>query len=465
MWRERALRYLFPGSAERDIGFRREIERLSANALLIIGGAQICISAFMVLARFLLSAESATLPLRFRQGATIVGLGVLNIFASRVRPLAHWARLLALVSGFATAAVLTWSSMVIMSQSTNPNDFIPGQITLVMLIAVTIIPLKPMQTLALGLAIGVDYYTSARIAETSLLAGLGPDDNYLLFITMLTLLCTAITAVLYNQRWANYQILQQTVEASDALREVQTRVVLTESANSLSRLAAAVSHEMNNPLGALVSGVDTLLLLASKQVTCPPSELPRLVQLQSEVRRTVKESADRLRQLMGRMQRFSNLDQAETQAADLNELLKDVAALADPELKKDRHVELQLQPIPPVVCRPQQLSIVFSNLVNNAMHAVNGDGRIVIATRKNESQVEVRIEDNGRGVDPDELQHIFDPDFRPSGGRMAAVNWSMFNSRQIIREHGGDIQITSSQGQGTRILVVLPVADETKGVT
>src|SRR5690242_6351367 len=155
MWRERALKYLFPGSAERDIGFRREIERLSANALLIIGGAQICISAFMVLARFLLSAESATLPLRFRQGATIVGLGLLNILASRVRPLSHWARLLALVSGFATAGVLTWSSMVIMSQSTNPNDFIPGQITLVMLIAVTIIPLKPMQTLALGLAIGV----------------------------------------------------------------------------------------------------------------------------------------------------------------------------------------------------------------------------------------------------------------------------------------------------------------------
>ena len=464
MWREWIRNHLFP-NAERDPGFRREIERLNRNGLLIIGGAQICVSAFMVLARFLLTPESATLPLRFRQAASIVALGLLNIVASRVGWLSRWARLLALVSAFATAAVLTWSSMVIMSQSTNPNDFIPGQITLVMLLAVTIIPLWPSQTLVLGLAIGIDYFISATIAEKSLLAGLGPDDNYLLFITMLTLLCTGITAVLYAQRWSNYQILQQTVEASDALREVQTRVVMTESATSLSRLAAAVSHEMNNPLGALVSGVDTLVLLAAKQATCQPSEQSRLVTMQLEVRRTVQESARRLRELMARMQRFTNLDQADIQSTDLNELLKDVAALVDPSLKQHRKVELQLQPIPPVVCRPQQLSIVFSSLVNNAMHAVNGDGRIVISTRQQNSQVEVEIEDNGRGVNSDELQHIFDPDFRAAGGRMAAVNWSMFNSRQIIREHGGDIQITSSQGQGTRVRVMLPVADQMKAVT
>src|SRR5262249_38985239 len=153
----------------------------------------------------------------------------------------HWARLLALVSAFATSAVLTWSSMVIMSQSTTPNDFIPGQITLILLVAVTIIPLTPMQTLALGLAIGIDYYVSANLARRYLMPGLARDDTYRLFIVMLTLLSTAITAVLYAQRHSNYQILAQTVEASDALRMVQTQVVMSESAASLSRLAAAVS--------------------------------------------------------------------------------------------------------------------------------------------------------------------------------------------------------------------------------
>jgi signal transduction histidine kinase len=68
----------------------------------------------------------------------------------------------------------------------------------------------------------------------------------------------------------------------------------------------------------------------------------------------------------------------------------------------------------------------------------------------------VLIEDSGHGMDSQSLAHIFDPSFRESGGRMAAGNWSMFNARQVVREHRGDIRIASEPGQGTRISVVLP---------
>lgn len=464
MWWRRVGLYLFPGAAEKQPGFRHEIERTSANALLVIGALQIAISAFMLLARFFISPDTAAFWLRFRQAAFIVFLGGINIVASRLDWMERWARLLGCISGLATAAVLIWSSLVMQSISTNPNDFIPGQITLILLMAVTILPLQPMQVLLLGLAIGSDYFFSARYAEATLLSGLGPDENYILFVAMLTLLCTAITAVLYAQRRSHYDILQQTVEASDALRDVQARIMLSETASTLSRLAAAVSHEMNNPLGALLSGVDTLLLLAARQAGSKPEEMPRLVRVQGDVRRSVQESAQRLRDLMGRMQRFTNLDQGEVQSADLNDLLKDVAGLADPNLRKGKKLELNLEPLPPVICKPGQLSIVFSNLLDNALHAVNGDGRITISTHNAQKQVEVAIEDNGRGVSPEELPHIFDPDFRASGGRMAAVNWSMFNSRQIIREHGGDIEIASQVGRGTRISVTLPVGADV-GIT
>jgi signal transduction histidine kinase len=463
-WPERISGYLFPGAAEQDPGFRGEIDRLSLLSLRVTGGVQIGVSLFMLAARFLISPESSTLPLRFRQGAFIIALGIINIAVSRLaarRPwLAHWARALATISGVLVAAVLIWASLAISARSTNPNDFIPGQITLVILIAVTLVPLRPMHTLALGLAIGVDYYISAALAERWLMEGLGPDDNYLLFIVMLTLLSTGITAVVYAQRHSHYQILQQTVEAGEALRQAQARILLSESAASLSRLAAAVSHEMNNPLGVLLSGVDTLLLLGARQATSTPEEQPRLVKLQAEVRRSVQESITRLKELIGRMQRFTNLDQAEVQATDINELLKDVAALVDPQLKQGAGLELHLEPIPPLVCRPQQLSAVFSSLLNNAMQAVNGDGRIVISTRQNEQEVEVEISDNGRGVDPEELANIFDPGFRVSGGRMAASNWSLFNSRQIVREHGGDIRIESRPGRGTRITVAIPISND-----
>jgi signal transduction histidine kinase len=447
MWRQ-IQAYLFPGGAERDEGFRQEVFRLSRIALLVIGGIQIGVSMFMLLARFVVSPESSTLAFRLRQAAVIIALGIVNVALSRLRTIQPYARLIAAVSGLLTATVLLWASLLIVSQTTNPDDFIPGQITLVMLVAITTVPLRPVHTFALGSAIGVIYVISTAIAQRVWHAGTGPDDNYILFIVMLTLLCTAITAVVYQQRRANYE-----------LRESQARMLIAENASSMAQLAAALSHEMNNPMGALLSGVDTLLLLTSKQATCSQQEQARLVLLQADIRRSIQQSAERLKALVNRIQRFTNLDQAEVQSANVNELLADVAALLQPQLSKTVKIQLDLKPVPPVVCRPQQMSAVFNNLVTNAVRALNnGDGLVTITTRPQEQAVEVEIRDNGRGLDPKELSGIFDPGFRVSGSRMAAANWGMFTSRQIIREHGGDIRIASGAGAGTVVTVSLPAA-------
>ncbi len=159
-----------------------------------------------------------------------------------------------------------------------------------------------------------------------------------------------------------------------------------------------------------------------------------------------------------RVQRFTNLDQADVQSADLNETrLKDVTALVSPELKKTARFEMDLRPLPTLICRPQQLSVVFSNIVNNAVTAVNGNGRVLISTRQNGSEIQIDVEDNGRGMSSRDMQTIFDPGFRVAAGRVASGNWSMFSSRQIVREHGGEIRIASVEGQGTRVTITLPV--------
>ncbi|HZU27144.1 MAG TPA: HAMP domain-containing sensor histidine kinase [Bryobacteraceae bacterium] len=459
MWRERLREYVFPGEAERNPEFRAEMQRLGRLSLRVLGAVQIGASLFMLGARFLVAPETSSLTIRFRQALMISAVGIVDIAASRLPGISRWSRGIAIASALLVAAILIWSSFVIAAQSTAPNDFIPGEITMIVLFAVTIVPLRPMQSLLLGSGIGVIYMLEAMAAERTLLEGLGPDDNYMLFILMLTLLSTAITAVVYGQRRAGYEHHRQSLQAAEDLRKAQTRILLTENAASLSRLAAAVSHEMNNPLGALVSGVDTLLLLAARQATCGPEEQHRLVRLQADLRRSIQESAQRLKELVGRMQRFTNLDQAEEQPSDLNELLRDVAALMDPRERGSAQVELRLDRLPPVLCRPQQMSAVFSSLLRNAVEAVDGQGRVVVSTATRDSTVEVRIEDNGRGLSSDELATIFDPGFRESGGRMAAGNWSMFNSRQIVREHGGDIAITSNEGKGTEVVITLPAGE------
>ena len=374
-----------------------------------------------------------------------------------------WARLLAVASAIMTSAVLIWASLVAAAQSTAPNDFIPGEITLVMLVMVTIVPLKPWQTFVLGGAIGIEYAVASTVAETRLMEGLGPDENYIIFIVMLTLLSIWITTVVYGHRRLNYDVLHQTIEAGEALRQAQTRILLTETASSLNRLAAAISHEMNTPLGALLSGLDTLLLLAQRyKAATSAQEEARLIEMQAEIRGSIQQSAIRLKELVGKLQRFTDPDQGRMEPANINDIVRGAAAAIEPG-KVGAQLHWRLGATPPVTCRPQQLSGVFADLLKNALSAVNGNGRIVVSSRTEVGQVEVEIEDNGRGMSAEEIKTIFEPDLKVTQGRVAAGNWSMFNSRQIVREHGGDIRIASAEGKGTRVTVVLPAAENVLG--
>ncbi len=456
MWREQARRFLFPPADESKPGFRHEVEESSRQGLRTIGGIQIAVTIFLFGARYMVSANGETLPLRSKQAAIIIALGIVNIWAANAWWSARWSRTIAVESALVTCAVLIWASFVAAARSTSPNDFIPGEITVVLLVTVTIMPLRPLHTLVMGFGTVAEYIAGAMLAERTLFQGLGPDRNYVLFIIMLTLLSVGITAVLYGQRWANYEILQQTIEAGEALRQAQNRILLTENASSMSRLAAAISHEMNNPLGAMLSGMDTLMLLAQRHAAATPGEEPKLIELQAQVRRSIQQSSERLKELVGKLQRFTDLDETDMQSADVNEIVRGVAEMEAEEEHAHPKIDLRLGAVPPVLCRPQQLAVVFRSLLSNAVSAVNGDGRISIATRCGSDQVEVEIEDNGRGMTPDQMKNIFEPNFRVSGGRMAAGNWSMFGSRQIVREHGGDIRITSAEGRGTRVTVVLP---------
>ncbi len=110
--------------------------------------------------------------------------------------------------------------------------------------------------------------------------------------------------------------------------EMQRRMLIAENIESLGRLAAALSHEFNTPLGTLKSTVDTLVRAAARRGSAPPDEQERLEAVQADLRKSLDASLERMEQVISRIQRFTNLDRAEVQEVDLNELLSDVVALA-----------------------------------------------------------------------------------------------------------------------------------------
>ncbi len=454
----RIREYLLPGAAELDPNFRREVERLSHLGLRVIGVIEIFMPMLLMAFQVTLMPEPSPAGWLTWRITVLILLGIATSLVARTGWSRPRARLLAVISGWLSAAVLVSSSLMVAEDVSWAGRHIPTMILAVLLVGVAAIPLRPLQTLALGLSIEGFYALASVIAwRWNALPEASQDPFHHAMVTVMTLLCTALTALIYRERVAEHRAHQEALRAYDDLCKARARAALSENAASLARMVAAFSHELNTPVGALRSAVDTLLVLSARQATCPPSEQQRLLTLQADLRKSLSNSVDRLRAIVGRMQRLTNLDKTELQEANLNELLGDVAALLEPQTRGRVRLELRFQPLPPLICRPQQLSAVFSNLLSNALDAIESEGKVVISTERVDLRVEIRIADNGRGMDPDQLAAVFDPGFRVAAGRVSTGHWSLFGARQIVREHGGEINISSTQGKGTTVKITLPI--------
>ncbi len=251
--------------------------------------------------------------------------------------------------------------------------------------------------------------------------------------------------------------LEQELQAAEELRRAESQVLLSENAASMGRFAAALSHELNQPIGILGSTLQTFATIAEKRKTLPVEEHPRLDQTEAELRAGALKSTVRLDEIIKRMQRFTNLDRTEIIPVDLNALLQDVVDLFQSEIDASASIEVKFQSLPKLSLRPQQMSAVFSNLLHNAVGGIEKKGRVEVTTQRRDSMVEVRIRDNGKGLSEEEVSQIFDPAFRVKDRLVRTGNWSLFSSRNLIRENGGEIVIESTPGQGTEVRVTLPI--------
>lgn len=448
--------YLAPPE-ERDEAFRQEICRLSASGLLTLGAVEIAVPLLTFLVHYLVHPEDAVRAGHMRQSLVLVTVGAATLLAASSEWSRTRARALSLVSALTGAAALIWASLLVAQQFYESSEYIPTGVTVIMLTMVAAVPLRPRQALILGLSIEAVYAASEMAVFMGMLGPADAGTPHHVFILVLTLMSTGVTAVLYGQRRSDWDSHQEALRITEALTGAQLRAQLAENAASIGKLAAALTHEINSPLGALRSSIDTMLVLAGRQATAPPEKQAALVAMQAELRNSVQSSAERIGNVVARLQRFISLEEAEVKTANLNDLISDVALLFTDRIKEANvHLEFDLRPLPTLTCRPQLLTAVFSSLLSNAINAVNGDGRIVISSRLADSLVQIRIQDNGRGMSPDEVENIFDPGFRVSEARVSSGNWSLFNIRQIIFEHGGDIHIDSAEGQGTTVAVTIP---------
>ena len=448
-WRK-WIQYFLPDEERRDRRFGKELERLSVIGCRVIAGVCIGGPLFGLIA-WLTWAPEVRSFFSLATAVAILLIGLLTLalsFWQKVRP---YARLLGIANGYLVFVFNSFGG----AEIENAVFLLPTNFMMILMVGMAALPVKPLQVMGLGLLM------SASVAVLSPLLGISAQvleqlPGLMAMSFQITLIGTVLTAVVYHQRVAAYRARRAAQESFEDLRQAQSKLLMSENAASQGRFAAAVSHELNSPIGALSSALDTLLL-AYEKIRANPERAEALDEVISGATSSARQSSRRLTETVQRMKHLTNLDRAEEQMVDLNELWISTAALLQGELEQRAEVKLDLKPLPRLKCRPQQMSAVFSNLLRNSAASMEKKGTIRVLSDRRGDEVILEIQDDGRGIPSDRMPHLFDPAFRVEGGRVAAANWGLFISRSIITEHGGRIEIDSLEGRGTTAKISLPV--------
>jgi signal transduction histidine kinase len=295
--------------------------------------------------------------------------------------------------------------------------------------------------------------------------------------------------LLVNERTA--ELNERNIEvqqAYDDLKKVQAQLLQQDKMASVGQLAAGVAHEINNPMGFIISNLGSLgkyvekltsYLAADENVLneCDPAIREMAIQERQKYKidhicrdmpELIAESSDgaqRVRQIVQDLKSFSRVDGGEFANADINDGLDSTLSIAANELKYKAAVTREYSELPKVWCNMGQLNQVFLNILVNAAHAIEERGEIRIVTREEAGSVLIAISDSGGGILPENLKKIFDPFFTTKEvgkgtGLGLAIAYDI-----ITNKHGGLIEVESKIGVGTTFTITLPVTTAQEGGT
>jgi PAS domain S-box-containing protein len=242
------------------------------------------------------------------------------------------------------------------------------------------------------------------------------------------------------------------VGVSNIARDVTDRLTLERAARraetlaALGTLSAGIAHEINNPIGILSSRLE----LMEGRRSLPP-ELREDLQM---LRRNVERVGRIIRGLLS----AARQSPMERRAVDLNAVVEETLMLVGRQMSKDRiQIVTQLDPsLPKVRGQPHALQQVLMNLLVNARDAMPDGGTVRIETvpvTGPEEGVGLIVADTGPGIPADVLPRISEPFYTT---KTAGTGLGLPLSYNIVREHGGQIEVDSAAGRGTTFIITLP---------
>jgi|KBSSwiStaDraftv2_1062776.scaffolds.fasta_scaffold15607_4 signal transduction histidine kinase len=248
----------------------------------------------------------------------------------------------------------------------------------------------------------------------------------------------------FNRMAGSVQALIERLKQShDALSAAQDELVRQTRMAAIGQIAAAVAHEIRNPLSAL----STCVQLLRRDLPADSEDVELIQIIQTEARR--------LNEIVSDFLTFGRPRPPRWEAVVLADVIQEAVTLLqrDPRCSPALAFDLSLDPtLPAVPADRDQLHQVLWNLCLNAVQAMGPEGKLRVDTRWADGRAVIRIEDTGPGIPGASTSRIFDPFYTTKAG---GIGLGLAIVRRIVEDHGGDIAVESSQEKGTCFTLTL----------
>jgi two-component system NtrC family sensor kinase len=243
--------------------------------------------------------------------------------------------------------------------------------------------------------------------------------------------------------------LSDVKETSEKLAMVKAQLIESEKFSIIGQLVAGVSHEINNPLTAIIGYSELAAMFGD-----PSQETKDYIN-------RIKTSAMLCKSIVEKLLSFSRKNEDEKGTVDTHSVIENSIDLAEFATKKCG-VKVSFEPVsesPPITANFFEIQQVFLNIINNACHALTGyredNRKLTIRTEYNENAVLIIFEDNGPGIPEENLKKIFEPLFttKPKG---EGTGLGLSICFEIVKNHGGNIFVGNTD-EGARFIIELPV--------
>ncbi len=231
---------------------------------------------------------------------------------------------------------------------------------------------------------------------------------------------------------------------SEELRLAQRKLVQQEKLATIGQMASGLAHELNTPLTYIMGNVELL-------------QTQGLGEPQQDMLRSIGRGAERIQNLAQALLAFARPAHEELRPLDLNEIVLRGLELCHYHLLKGGvRLQKDLAPsLPRVAAIANQLEVALINLVVNAIHALDGEGELRVATLARNGEVELSVTDDGPGIPPEIQGSLFEPfvTTKPEG---KGTGLGLSTVLMVAERHGGRIEFTTAPGKGTTFRLTLP---------